>query len=177
VLDLPAREKLRNDRLDGIGGDREADSDVAGRLATRLDLRVDSDDLAVLVDQRATGVALVDRRIGLDDLVDRESVGGAHRALQRADDARCHRPLEPKRVADRDHGIADYDLGRVGERKGVKRGCGGIDLEERDVTRGIRSDEGRVDRLAGGEVHLDRVGAFDDVVVRDDVTRVVDDEA
>ena len=39
-----------------------------------LDLRVDADDLAVGVEQRAAGVAGVERGVGLDDLVDREAV-------------------------------------------------------------------------------------------------------
>ena len=71
--------------LDGAPGlvdrDREADADVAG-LAAELaaadggDGRVDADDLAVEVDQRAAGVAGVDRGVGLDR-VDVGAVAGS----------------------------------------------------------------------------------------------------
>src|SRR5439155_11704769 len=44
VLDLARAENLRHDRLDGVGRDCEADTDVAA--ARRLDLRVDADYLA-----------------------------------------------------------------------------------------------------------------------------------
>jgi hypothetical protein len=67
------------------------------------------------VDQRPAGVAAVDRRVGLDHVVDRVVVGRAHLALERADDARGDRPLEPERVSDRDDGVADPDDVRVCE--------------------------------------------------------------
>ena len=60
--------------LDGAAGlvdrDREADADVAALAAEAAadggDGGVDADDLAVEVDQRAAGVARVDRGVGLD---------------------------------------------------------------------------------------------------------------
>ena len=56
-----------DERLRVVDGDREADADAAG-AATRSgrDRAVDADDLAGHVEQRAAGVALVDRRVGLD---------------------------------------------------------------------------------------------------------------
>ena len=52
-----------------------------------LDLRVDADDLAGGVEQRAAGVAGVERGVGLDHVADREAVGRLDLALERADDA------------------------------------------------------------------------------------------
>ena len=46
---------------------READADVAA--GARQDLRVDADQLALRVHQRAAGVAVVDRRVGLQEVL------------------------------------------------------------------------------------------------------------
>src|SRR4051794_9222566 len=47
----------------GVDRDREADADVAPAAAARRDLRVDADDPAGRVEQRAAGVAGVDRGV------------------------------------------------------------------------------------------------------------------
>src|SRR5262249_28728496 len=97
--------------LGGVDRDRRPDADVVlGAGAAGLDLRVDPDHLAFGVDQRAAGVAGVDRRVGLDHVVDREPVGGLDLALQGGDDAAGHGAVEPERVADRDHRVADFHL-------------------------------------------------------------------
>ena len=62
------------------------------------------------VEQRAAAVAVVDRRVGLDHVVDREAVRRLDRALEGADDAGRDGALEPERVADRDDRVADLDL-------------------------------------------------------------------
>ena len=46
---------------------READADVA--VVARQNLRVDADQLAFGVDERAAGVAVVDRRVGLQEVL------------------------------------------------------------------------------------------------------------
>ena len=122
VADLAGRAQLGDDALDRVGRDREADADVAGLAAGAaraggLDLRVDADHLAGGVEQRAAGVAGVDRGVGLDDVVDREAVGRGDLALQRADDADRERAVEAERVADRVRRVADLDAARVAERE------------------------------------------------------------
>ena len=69
--------------FDGIG---EADALVAAGIAA--DLRVDADHAAVHVEQRPAGVAVIDRGIGLDRVVDREVVRRRDLAVERADDPR-----------------------------------------------------------------------------------------
>ena len=64
VLDAAALDQLRDDRADDLDRHRVADADVAAGAA--LDLRVDADDAAAAVEQRAAGVAAVQRRVGLD---------------------------------------------------------------------------------------------------------------
>ena len=66
--------QLLDDRLGVVDRDREAD--VLGIVDDR---RVDADDLAVGVDQRAAGVAGVDGGVGLDQAVELLALGGRGR--------------------------------------------------------------------------------------------------
>ncbi len=90
------------DTLGGIRGDREADP-----LRGENDRGVDADDRAVRVHQRATGVARVERRIGLNHVIQKPSRRTAHGAAQGTHDARGHGVLESVRTADRDGDLAD----------------------------------------------------------------------
>src|SRR4029078_10279379 len=85
VLRVPGLDDLRGDRLDGVARDREAEPDVAAGGAralggdadayvaagVALDLGVAADHVAVRVEQRPTRVAVVERGVGLDDVIDR----------------------------------------------------------------------------------------------------------
>ena len=87
----------------GIDGYGEAEADPGDR-------GVDPDDTAVAVGQRTPGVAWVECRVGLDDVLDQARGSPAsrrHAAAERAHDARGHGAREPERVADRDHERAD----------------------------------------------------------------------
>ena len=76
--DLALFPELGDDLLGHVGGDGEADADVpAGR---REDVAVDADDLAPHVDQRAAGVAPVDGRVGLDEVLVGRDVDPGRRA-------------------------------------------------------------------------------------------------
>ena len=55
--------------VDRVDGHREADAGVRARRA--VDRRVDADEAARAVEQRAARVARVDRRVGLDHVGDR----------------------------------------------------------------------------------------------------------
>src|SRR5205823_5288995 len=89
---LPALLELGDHGLDRVGGNREPDPDrAAGR---REDRGVHADDVAVHVEARSTGIALVDRRVDLDEVV----VGtGSDVAAARGDDAGRHGAAEPER--------------------------------------------------------------------------------
>ena len=75
VTDLLAGGQLVGDRLRLVGRDGEPDADVAVRTL-RGDRAVDADHLTAHVDQRPTGVARVDRGIGLDGVADRDRAAG-----------------------------------------------------------------------------------------------------
>src|SRR3954447_5129168 len=130
TVDRLALLEPRHDVLHRVRRDREADPDVAvAGLPGRLDLRVDADHARLDVEQRAAGVARVDRRVGLDDLVDRPAVGGADVAAEAGDDAGRGGAVEAERVADRDGLVADLHAARVGERqRGDGRRVGDRDL-------------------------------------------------
>ena len=113
MLDLAVLDELACDVLDGVDRDGEADADVAAGLA--LDLGVHADHVAVRVQKRTAGVAVVDGRVGLDGLVDLEAVRRLDPPLQRADDAGGDRPLEPEGIADGDDGVPDLDGARAPE--------------------------------------------------------------
>src|SRR4029078_3758939 len=173
VLRVPGLDDLRGDRLDGVDRDREAEPDGAAGVA--LDLGVDADTVAVRVEQRATRVAVVERGVGLDDVIDRVlAVGRGNHALQGADDAGRGRPIEAEGVPDRDHRVADVHVVRVSEREGRERARVNVDLEHGYVVRRIGPDDSSLHALVVREADADRPRALDDVVVRDDVSRLVD---
>ena len=75
---------------------------------------VDADQFAARVDERAAGIAFVDRRIGLDEVLE-----GCHAELPAtdgADDAVRDGLLQAQRIADRQHLIAHLQLVRTTER-------------------------------------------------------------
>ena len=172
----PVAMSCRDDRAHGVRRDREADAVRASRLA--LDLRVDADDAAAVVEQRAAGVAVVDRGVGLDRVRDREVVRRRHLAMERADDAARDRALEPERASQREH-RRRRRRPRSSRRAGAARGAP-RDASTRITARSvdaIGADELGVELDAVREAHRDRRRAGDDVLVRDDVALLVEDEA
>ena len=85
----------------GVAGDGEADVVGAGD-----DGGVDAHHLAPGRDQRAAGVAGVQRRVGLDKILDQPAGVAAQGAADGGDHAGGDGGLEPQRVADRHHQLA-----------------------------------------------------------------------
>jgi hypothetical protein len=143
------------------------------RAALRNDGGVDAHHLAVHVEQRPAGIALVDRRVGLDELVvwPRFDV-----AVARRYDAQRHRAAQPERVADGHHpvahhrpvAIAEFDEWQVTTR---------FDLQHGEVHLVVRSDDLRRQPRPVGEEDVDLLGPLDHVVVGDDEAVLADDEA
>ena len=107
ALDDPARG--------AVDRDGEAETDPG-------DGRVDADDPAARIGERAAGVAGVECRVGLDDVLDepaRPPVARRERPTERADDARRHGAREAERVADRDDELTDAQPLGVAERRRV----------------------------------------------------------
>ncbi len=175
MLDLAARDQRVRDRLDRRGRDREADADVGARVAG--DLGVDADDLTARIEQRAARVAVVDRGVGLDRVVDRELVRSRHLAVQSADDPARHGFLEAERASDRNHGVTDLELVRIAELHRMKQRRRRVDLDHGQVRRRVGADDRGLVRVPVPEPDRDTVRLVDDVLVRDDVPVAVDHEA
>ena len=97
--------------------------------------------------------------------------------MQCADDSRRDCSFKPERAADRDDGVADDESAGVAERKREQLGHGRIDLQDREICRGIGADHMCGEALAVPELDGKGAGTFDDVRVGHDVAVTVEDEA
>ena len=128
------------------------------------------------VDQRAAGVAGIDRGVGLDEEL---IVGDADlRARHRRDDAVGHGLADAERIADRQHHVADLQIVGIAEvdhREALLAVV--LDAQHREI--GARVLEHDIDRELAlvGERDLHLVGAVDDVIVGDDQAGRIDDDA
>src|SRR5438045_7346950 len=91
-------DEIVRDALRGVDGNGEADT--RGRTSGCVDGRVDPDDFAVGIDERAAGISAIDGGVGLNGLIDESSLTGLHGAPERADDAGGERALETEGIAD-----------------------------------------------------------------------------
>ena len=124
------------------------------------DRGVDADDAAVAVDQRAAGVAGVERGVGLDDVVDdprRLARAGRQRAAERGHDAGGDRAGEAVRVADRHDELADAQRGGVAELgRRVRLAVG---AQHGEVGERVGPHHARLDLAAVGERRANRAAA------------------
>ncbi len=122
--------------------------------------------VAFCIDQGAAGVAGIDRRIGLDEVL--EGVDAELIAPERADDARGHRLADAERVADGQHHVSD--LQRPGVAEGDGRQLVELDPEHRKVGLGVGAHHLGPAPAAVAQHDLDVIGAFDHVVVGEQIT-------
>ncbi len=103
------RHELLHHAADQIDRNREAQA-FRRRLVRRgaEHGRVDADELAFRVHQRAARVAGVDSGVGLDEVLERRDAQLA--AALGAHNAHCDGLAEPQRVADRQHDLADFEV-------------------------------------------------------------------
>jgi len=110
----------------------------------RQNQRVQSDQLAIDVDERASAVAGIDRRVGLN--IDGRLIrigltgDGAHHAHR-------DRIAQPFRTAEREHEFALADGVVVGQRDRPE--ARHVDLQQREVDVARGADDSRVDGAAG----------------------------
>ena len=166
-----AVDNLVGNVLGVVNGNSKAHARAGARVA--LDERVDAHELAVVIDERAAGVARVDGGIGLNHIgIDSVAAGRAHSrgAIQRRHNTRgdrlfvterrtdCHDPLAHVELG----GITDLDRRELG-------GVGVLELDDGQVARGIVAHE--LGLVGGAVVHGDHVlvVAVDHVVVGEDV--------
>ena len=166
-----AVDNLVGDVLGVVDRNGKAYARAGARVA--LDERVDTHELAVVVDKRAAGVARVDGGIGLDHVgVDGVAAGRAHGrgAIERRDDTRGDRLLVAERRTDRHDPLAHVELGGVTDLdRGELGGVSILELDNGQVARGIVAHE--LGLIGGAVVHGHHVlvVAIDHVVVGEDV--------
>src|SRR5664280_749761 len=134
--------------------------------------------LAVPVQQRATGVARVDRGVDLDQVLQHlAAVRHLERAPKARDDARAHGAIQAEGVADHEGVAPDADGVRVPERRrdddARRRRC----PQDGDVVLRLAHGDLRGGLGPIGERELDGIRAGDHVQAREDVARLVDDHA
>ena len=126
-----AVDDLVGNVLGVVNRNGKAHARAGARVA--LDERVDTHQLAIVVDERAAGVARVDGGIGLDHVgIDGVTAGRAHGrgAIQRRDDARGDRLLVAERRTDGHNPLAHVELGGITNLD--RRELGGIGILEFD---------------------------------------------
>ncbi len=138
-----------------------------------IDRGVDADHLAGEVEHRAAGIAAVDRCVGLQEIVIGSGMDIARRGR---DDPGSDRAAEAKRVADRQHPIADPGLGRIAPARRRQRRLG-IDFQQRQIADLIAPDDVGLQARIIREGDGDLLGVGDHMVVGDDQSRRIDDEA
>ena len=177
VGDLLARDDGLGDLDRVVAVDGKAHSRTRARAA--LDDRVDADELALVVHQRATRVAGVDGRVGLNQVgVDRAArVRRQHRrAVQRADNACRDGLVEAVGASDRHDPVANHELGGVANLDRGDLGVPKVDVDHGEVARAVGAQDRAVVALAV-DGDRDGLGAVDDVVVGEDVAVLVQDDA
>ncbi len=150
---------------------REPDADAAA--GRRIDHGIHADDLPAQVKCRPAGIAAIDGRVDLDEV----RIGPiANITTDRRNDAGRHRIGKTERIADGDNPIAHAQLAIV-----AKFDCGkrlvAFHLDQRHIGCGIGANQLRIELTAIGQFHGDLRGMIDDMIVGDDVARLVDDEA
>src|SRR5919201_4587014 len=97
--------------------------------------------------------------------------------MQIRDDALGQRSRETERRANRIDAVADLHAVRIAERDRMELRGWRRDTDDGQVIRGIRSDDRSVVGLAIAEFHGDLLRARDYVVVRQDVSFCIEDDA
>ena len=109
----------------------------------REDCGVDADHFAIEIEGRTAGIAAIDRRIDLQEVVIRAI---ADIAAAGRDNAGGDGAAKPERVADGDHPIANSRLLR--REIDIGKALVAVDLEQREVGLGIGADHLRLVFLA-----------------------------
>ncbi len=124
------------------------------------------------VNERAAGIARVDRRVGLEETNQVLHCGAGlsvhrHASVQTGDDTARHRHAEIERKTDRVDGFGEAQITRPAEHHGLEPRR--IDLHDRDVVLRVGSDHvPRHRRVPIREDHANLHGSLDDVVVGHD---------
>src|SRR6266850_3470805 len=168
-------DEVVGDAFCGVYGNGEAD---AGRgSAGRIDGGIDADDFTVRIDERASGVAAIDSRIGLNGFVDEGGLAGLHGAAESADDAGSERGLETEGIANGKDFLAHLQSGRIAEGKRDEFFPFRIDLDQGDVVALVGANKFRHVLGLVAEHDFDGLRFLHDVKIGEDVAARIDDKS
>ena len=135
-------------------------------ISTRADYgSIDTDGLAVKIQQRTARVAEVNRRIGLDEILVARNADIA--AALRTHDTSSHRVAQSKGIADGDYPFADLQGIGIGQFENGQ--VLGINFDYGNLGLGVRPDQLGGELAIVREVYCDFLGLTDQMIVRQDV--------
>ncbi len=129
------------------------------------------------IQERPPGVAGIDRGVGLDHVGDFGLHVLRQAPVQRADQARGERLVQPVRVADREHRLPDEQVVGVSNVQRTQRSTGRLQPQHREIIGRRRADQPRRNQTAIGQPDAERDAPGDDVIIGDDVPRHIPDHA
>ena len=168
-VDLAVLNQFSADPFGEIDGNGEADALIAAGTAGNR--RVDADDLAVEVHQRAAAVAGIDGGVGLNEVF---TIGDAEAASLGADDAGRDRAFQSEGLAEGQDPIADFHLAAIAEPGGRKR-ARPLDAQHGQIGFRIGLDVGGLEFPSVVQADHDLAASGHDVVVRQDDPAGVND--
>ena len=168
----PPWQRRGDDASDHVDGNGEANPHAAA--GTRVDRRIDADELAVEIDQRAARIAGIDGGVRLDE--EAQVADPDLRARERRNDALGHRLADAERIADGDYEISDLERVRVAKLE-HREILGPREPQHRQIRARITQHDLRLELALVGKRDLHLGHAFDHVIIGDDKTRGVDDDA
>ena len=153
--------------------DGHGEADVLGVL---IDGDVESDHLAVNVEEGPSGVAGIDGGIGLEDVAVEDLAVVAGFAVFGGKNPDGDGVGEAEGIAEDDHGFAEVKVVVGGEGNGGE-GVGAVDFNEGEVVDFVAGEYGAFVDGFVGEHDADAGGALDDMEVGEDVAVGMDDDA
>ncbi len=160
---LPPRAEATT-TLHHVGRNRKSDALRAARA--RIDRGIDADQFAGQVDQRAAGIARIDRRVSLDEeaVIADADLGARHRR----NDAVRYRLADAERIADRQHHVAHLQLIGIGEFQRRKALADALEPQHREVAVLVLECNLGVEFALVGKRDLHFTRALDHVVIGHD---------
>src|SRR5689334_21799222 len=163
TADLAVRDQLLGNIAGHVDWDREPDADVSARRAD--DRGVDPNQFAPQIDQRTTGIAGIDRGVGLDEIF--VAFDAKPAATDGADDAEGGSLLQPEWVPDGNDVVANPQLVGISQRHAEQ--TAGLDLDDCYIGGEVSSDLLRSQVLATAQRDRHLVRILYDVRIGEDV--------
>jgi len=127
----------------------------------------DADQLPGIVKGQAATVARIERRIGLNDIVNQPARGGTHGASKCADDPSRKRVIKPEGIADSNRKLSDTQFRGIPKVDVAKLSC--IDTKNGKVSMRVSADNFSRKTATIHQGNRRRLAVLDNMVVGHDV--------